>query len=279
MAGDLSSALWELRSNALNQPEPVGWDELCDQIRSRETGSATLRPFVALNRLIHALQAVSQHSDEPEPYLKLADQLKDEILPRWRQLEPNPPFSGISYQEIERHIEIAQALMPEAARNLVQSLDQPRALVQIVLDAWEMKDFDTARRGLRRVLLWDPDRNRLLSADAALEKSPAWLAEVRHGLTEDEPLQDFITGLELVGRELRNQVAPAVWLDALLDSFKLLRRGADPTEVLVAHPAIREELGWLIALEPRRPLLASPDKADFTRASGVNRISGQLSSV
>jgi serine/threonine protein kinase len=260
LAGDWASALWELRAATANLPEPAWWDGLSSQIRRYETGADTLRPLVALNRLIHALQAVALRADAPEPYLSLASELKDQILLRWIQYEPDPPFSGIGYQEIERYLEIAQALMPEAARALVLSLDQPRAQVQIVLDAWEQKDFETARRALRRVLLWDPDRSRLLSADRALEAAPAWMAEVKRGLTRDEPLQDLSTRLELVGRELRNQVAPAVWLDALLDAFKQLRRGADPTEVLVEHSEIREELGWLMVLEPRRPLLASPNK-------------------
>jgi hypothetical protein len=130
-----------------------------------------------------------------------------------------------------------------------------------VLDALEQKDFDTCRRALRKVLLWDPDRGRLLKADQALERAPVWLVDVKRGLTGDEPMQDFITRLELVGRELRNQIAPARWLDALLEAFKQLRRGVDPTEVLVEHAEVRDELGWLIALEPRRPLLTSPDKS------------------
>jgi len=35
----------------------------------------------------------------------------------------------------------------------------------------------------------------------------------------------------------------------------------DPTEVLVEHAEVRDELSWLITLEPRRPLLTSPDKS------------------
>jgi serine/threonine protein kinase len=260
VVGDWASALWQLRAATLDQPEPAWWDELSSIVRRVETGSDSLRPLVALNRLIHALQAVAQRSEEPEPYEQLAAMLKQEILPRWTQLEPDPPFSGIQYEEIERQLEAIQELMPEAARSLVQALDQPRAQVQIVLDAFEQKDFDTSRRALRKVLLWDPDRGRLLKADHALALAPVWMAEVRRGLPEDEPMQDFITRLELVGREMRSQIAPAVWLDALLESFKQLRRGVDPTEVLVEHPEVRDDLGWLITLEPRRPLLTSPDK-------------------
>lgn len=260
LVGDWASALWEMRANVPSQPEPDWWDELSNQIRAKLTGANTIRPLVALNRLVHALQAVALRTENPEPYLRLASELKDHVIPRWTQVEPDPPFSGIGYQEIEPHLETAQELMPDAAQVIIQSLNQPRAQVQIALDAWEQKDFDTSRRALRQVLLWDPDRTRLVCADHALGNTPLWLAEVKRGLIQDEPLQDLITRLELVGRELRNQIAPATWLDALLDAFKKLRRGADPTEVLVEHPEVREDLGWLIILEPRRPLLASPNK-------------------
>lgn len=261
LLGDWTSALWELRLATPDYPEPAWWDDLISQIRRIETSADTLRPLVALNRLVHALQATAQQSAEPAPFLSLAETLKTDVLPRWSQREPDPPFSGIDYQEVERHLEAAQTLNPGAAQALIQSLDQPRAQVQIVLDAWGMKDFETARRALRRVLLWDPDRSRLISADKALANASDWLAEVQRGLTADEPLTDLITRLELVGRELRNQIGPAAWLDDLLEAFKQLRRGMDPTEVLVQHPNLRDELGWLMVLEPRRPLLASPNKA------------------
>ncbi len=260
LMGDWASALWELRSTALNQPEPPWWDELSSKIRQQETGSDSLRPLVALNRLIHALQAQALQSTDPEPYQSLAGELKQEALPRWTQLEPDPPASGIDYQDIQHYMERIQQLLPDVAQSLIQALDQPRAQVRIALDAWEQKDFDTARRALRRILLWDPDRSRLLKADQAIANTPSWLAQVRQGHTGDEPLQDWITHHELIGRDLRNQVAPAEWLDSLLEAFRQLRRGADPTDVLVAHPEVRDALGWLIELEPRHPVLVSPNK-------------------
>jgi hypothetical protein len=125
------------------------------------------------------------------------------------------------------------------------------------MDAWNRQNIEPARRALRRILFWDPDRRRLIQADQALQKAISWLTHVRTGMTNDEPLLDFITRLELTGRELRNQIAPTPWLDSLLDAFKQLRKGEEPTEVLIQHPDLRNVLGWLISLEPRRPLLTS----------------------
>jgi len=108
--------------------------------------------------------------------------------------------------------------------------------------------------------MWDPDRMRVINADNALKNAQAWLEEVSEGLKKDEPLLDFITRMELSGRELHNQIGSAAWLDSLLDAFKQLRKGEDPTQVLVEHPDVREDINWLISLEPRRPLLSSRGK-------------------
>ncbi len=81
-----------------------------------------------------------------------------------------------------------------------------------VLDAWERQDFEAARSALRQVLLWDPDRLRLVQADRALQTTVSWLETIQAGVVRDEPLQEFITRQELVGRELRNQIGPAAWL-------------------------------------------------------------------
>jgi hypothetical protein len=113
---------------------------------------------------------------------------------------------------------------------------------------------------LRQALLWDPQRQRLLLADRAIQDTSTWLASVRNGPKKDESLQDFVTRLELAGREIRNRTGAAGWLDAILSALRQLRKGSDPTEVLMENPLARNELAWLLVLEPRRPLLASPDK-------------------
>ncbi len=261
LAGDWLAAMWDLCLATLNAPFNPARNDLIDSLRFRITGSTTLRPLVALNRVLHSLLANIQKNPDDQRYTELYQRLREEILPRWQQLEPDPPNSGLEYSEIERYSEAILSLVPEAGQSLLNSLDQPRAQVNIVLDAWERKDFETARRALRQLLAWDPDRNRVFLADRALNSVPAWLAMLSSGPTGDEPLQDFITRVELDGREFRNQIGPSNWLDALLDSFKQLRKGAEPTDVLMEHPQARDELAWLIVLEPRRPLLVSSNRA------------------
>ena len=255
--GDWSSTLWELRLASLDQSEPEWWNELSAQIRLRESGGEVLRPLIALNRTVHALQFSAAGSSNRQSYDEVVSVLVDSIVPRWTQPEPDPPDSGIEYSEIENILEKVAKLIPESAQILTQALDQPRSQVRIALDAWNRQDIEPARRALRRILFWDPDRRRLIQADMALQTANAWLTEVRTGMTNDEPLLDFITRLELTGRDLRNQIAPTAWLDSLLEAFKQLRKEEEPTEVLIQHPDLRNDLGWLISLEPRRPLLTS----------------------
>lgn len=255
--GDWSSTLWDLRLASLGQEEPGWWNDLSSEIRLRESGGEVLRPLIALNRTIHALQfAISQSADR-QPYDDLVQIMVDSIVPRWTQPEPDPPDSGIEYSEIENILEKVTELNPESAQTLIQALDQPRSQVKIAIDAWNRQDFESVRRALRRILFWDPDRRRLIQADHTLETASIWLSEVRTGMTNDEPLLDFITRLELTGRELRNHIASAPWLDSLLEAFRQLRKGEEPTDVLIQHPDLRNELGWLITLEPRRPMLTS----------------------
>ena len=266
LGGEWAEALWALRQ-AINGPGVPGWWEaICDQIRRIEIGPQAVAPLVAFNRLLHALQALALNAappaegEAPPPYAAVLGRLRQDLQPRWTQEEPDPPDSGIEYRELERSLEQLSAWLPDAGGLLVRSLEQPRLQARISLDAWERRDFELARRGLRRLLLWDPDRLRVLQADRAIQMAPGWLEEVRRGLTRDEPLSDWIARMELTGRDLRNQVGPAVWLDGLLEAFRQLRKDLDPTDVLVQHPEIREDLGWLIAMEPRRPLLASPGR-------------------
>lgn len=91
-------------------------------------------------------------------YRLLIDTLQVEVLPKWRQLEPEPPGSDLSYQEIDFILEDLGVLIPNARLAMVKTLDQPAAQVGIVLEAWGRKEFEVARRGLRRILLWDPQR-------------------------------------------------------------------------------------------------------------------------
>lgn len=261
LAGDWLTALWDLCLATLHTPSSPARSDLIDSIRLRITDSTTLRPLVSLNRVIHSLLASIQKNPDDLRYTELHQRLREEILPRWQQTEPDPPNSALEYSEIERYFEDILSLAPEAGQSLLNSLDQPRAQVNIALEAWERKDFETARRALRQLLAWDPDRNRVFVADRALNSVPAWLATLSSGPAGDEPLQDFIIRVELIGREFRNQIGSSTWLDALLDAFKHLRKGAEPTDVLVEHPQVREELAWLISLEPRRPLLVSSTHA------------------
>jgi len=255
--GDWITTFWELRRASLEQKVSGWWSELSGKIRLLESGEDTLRPLTAINRALHALQFVASQSLEQQPYDGLIQMLGQSIIPRWTQLEPDPPNSGIEYSEVEAILEKLEIVIPESARTVIQALDQPRSQVRIALDAWFRQDFEAASRALRRILYWDPDRTRLMLADQALQEAVAWLSRTRAGPTNDEPLLDFITRQELTGRELRNQFAPAPWLDSLLEAFKQLRRGEEPTDVLIHFPEIRPELNWLISLEPRRPLLTS----------------------
>ena len=272
------NVLWELRLAARYEPFPAWWEEFSALARELELngGSLAITPKTAMNRLILALQSISRQdaaAETPSPDAEagkgedrssaihvLLHSLREDGLRRWSELEPDPPDSDIGYQEVYRYAQDIRDLAPAAGQALFHALDQPAAQVQIVLDAWERLEFETARRGLRRILIWDPDRRRLLTADLAIQSASGWLERLRKGPNKDEALQDFVTRYELEGRELRNQVGPASWLDAILSALRQLRRGSEPTEVMMDFTAARPYLAWLLELEPHRPILSTPGK-------------------
>lgn len=272
LRNDWASTMWELRSVAQENPPPAWWDNLSTQVRRLHLGldASLLTPFVALNRMVHALQAAvlgpngnsayPRSSDEtngaPNNEIQVLTQnLREDVLARWSEVEPDPPDSGIDYRDIERYLPLVLETLPIPAQTLANALNQPQAQAKIVMDAWGRREFDTARNGLRRILLWDPDRLRLLQADRAIQFASVWLEALRRGPRREEALQDFVTRLELEGRDLRNQVGPAPWLDALLEALSRLRKGAEPANVLMEFSGLRNDLGWLLEIDPNRPIL------------------------
>ena len=92
--GDWSTTLWELRLAALDPIEPTWWNDLSSQIRLQETGGEVLRPLIALNRAIHALQFSAAQSENRQLYDEVVKILINSIVPRWIQPEPDPPELG-----------------------------------------------------------------------------------------------------------------------------------------------------------------------------------------
>ncbi len=259
--GEWAETLWLARQSALTAPEPPWWDELSRCLRSLETGSEPLRPAVALNRLAHALASAAQRQPEDPALADLLAQVRDQTLAHWLQAEPDPPHSHLEYSELEQSIEAARLLQPQAVLQLEAALEPARHAVQLALNAWQRKDFAAAGRAIRQAAFYDPERRRYIQAERLALSAADWLSQASAGFSGDEALQDHIARLELHGRELRSAVGPADWLDALLEAMRELRRGADPTEVLTVHPAARANLGWLLTMETRRPLLVTPGRA------------------
>lgn len=302
---DWPSVLWELRLAARYEPTPTWWDELSSLTRDLEFngGNLPITPRTAIGRLILSLQSSIQYDNKnatptgletQDPQSQLGENasdleerrkfliydLKQEAVRRWSELEPLPPNSDISYQEVTRYTEEILDLAPAAGKSLLQALEQPLAQYRIVMDAWDHQEFETARKGLRRMLLWDPDRKRLITANLAIQAASGWLSRLRKGPRRDEALQDFITRFELEGREIRNQVGPAGWLDSTLAALRQLRRGSEPTDTLVEFPGSRSYLSWLLEMESHAPILSIPGKfINLQRNASPDRVEPGLRGV
>jgi serine/threonine protein kinase len=290
VAGDWTAALWELLIYLGDRPRLDWWGKISEQVRKVALGlePAAVSPYTMFYRLFSTLQSevtrkgdqrlrvagdgIGKNGKELENFHWQASEelivtVREEVIKKWKEIEPCPPNSGIGYTEVDSVIDPIEDLLPGSRKDIEKSLAQAKAQVDLVLNAWEHKDFELARRGLRLILVWDPDRTRLITAEKAIQAAPQWLARVRRGADKDEPFYDYLTSVELAGRTLRNQVGPAKWLDETLEAFKCLRRGARSVDLMIEYPEIMHELPWvnehksreILSLPHTRPITVERD--------------------
>ncbi|HVP21947.1 MAG TPA: serine/threonine-protein kinase [Anaerolineaceae bacterium] len=286
---DWESLLWKMLAAIRDYPEPEWWQDLTALLRRLAFGSeaTSLRPLVAVSRLSFSLQAAARRMEDrnsqtggstPETTQLLertqeaARRLREEAIAAWTQLEPGPPDSGLDYTGIDPLLAEVGDILPEEGRSIHALLSHPRDQVKQILEAWDRKDFVAASHGLRLLLLWDPDRRRVLHADRAIQSAPEFLKKVHQGPQQGESFPEWITALEFDGRELRNQVGPAGWLDEILKSCRQIRKGVWPSDLFKSDPAIIREMPWLRRFErvEKLPVLQDePAPADQPEPSTV----------
>lgn len=296
LEADWPVMLWSLVSALRGAAEPNWWAELLSAIRQQALGSVVedevqplrtaRRTLLTLQPMLERMQDQSVRHDSYDRLQSLVRNLREEIIPHWMQIDPPPPFSNLAYQDVDEILPEIGAFLPEARYALDQTLALPRAQVQQVLGEWQRGDFDAAMRGLRQMLLLDPDRKRVLRAEQALHDVSGWLARVQVGPLDGEHYQLFVTDLEFEGRELRNQIGPAAWLDLILEGCRQLRKGVWPPDLFTHMPLLVQEMPWLARFERREKLPSSafngsghlPDGAPmpgsgagFPAVSGVTR--------
>lgn len=279
------SVLWELLASVGDDPLPLWWDDMSRRVRQiyLDIDPNALPPYMAISRLYFTLQSqileqqANGSSDQTLEDSKhhLLQIFHQEVIEKWKDMDPPPPNSGIGYQDVEGLIDETETHLPGTEEEIKKILAQPLAHARMVIDAWNREDFDKARRGLRSLLVWDPHRRRLLNADRAIMYAPSWLSKIRLGAKKDEPFYDFLTEAELAGRELRNRVARAGWLDLILEAFARLRKGEKPVDLVMDYPDLSAEMPWLyeyrsretISLPRSKPL--SLDRANSPDSAGT----------
>ncbi len=291
---DWEPALWSLAEAVQNAPEPEWWYDLSSLVRRQELvlEPEAITPLVSAKRALLTLQSIARTLEDrlarqnplsnPATLGKesngnavqaqldairgLVARLQEEILPNWRRPDPTPPHASLAYSDVEPFLADIGAVLPEAQQAIARTLAQPRTQVKQVLEAWSRKDFAAAGQGLRQLLLWDPDRQRTIRAGTALIQAQAWLKRAQMGPLRGESMLDFATTLEFEGRELRNQIGPAVWLDRVLEGCKKLRKGVWPVELVQADADFLAEMPWIGKFDRSERFAAPKDPAEPTSA-------------
>ena len=277
---DWAAVLWNLAQALRGSPEPEWWFDLSTSLRSIPLGAAAgdVHPLMIARRTLLTLQSSAERMERAAGEINhgslarlhsLIHHLREEVVPNWVSFDPDPPHSNLTYDEIDDLLEDIGAFLPDARKAIDESLEEPRKQVRRVLADWERGDFIAANAGLRQMLLWDPDRKRVLRAEKALEQAPRWLEKVQRGPQTGGHYQAFVMDVEFEGRELRNQVGPAAWLDLILEGCSRLRKGAWPPDLFKEMPMLVAEMPWLrryerrerlpaVVLEGEEPILSGP---------------------
>jgi serine/threonine protein kinase len=257
---DWPGVLWGLISTLRDAPEPEWWYDLVSEIRRQELGpeDGDRQPLLTARRGLLTLQAMAEKMERPgievnpaslERLQRLIYHLREEVIPNWAQVDPGPPNANLSYTEIDEMLEEIQSFSPTIRESLDQALAPARAQVEMALKYWENGQFEQAAAGLRQVLLWDPARRRVLRAEQALLQTPLWLEKVQRGPSAGEHYLSFISEIEFEGRELRNQIGAAGWMDLILEGCRQMRRGAWPPDLFTSLPLLVKEMPWLRRFE------------------------------
>lgn len=276
---DWPAVLWSLVSALQNGPEPDWWYDLVSAVRTQQIGEEAMEvpPLLVARRTLLTLQSMAEQMEadtgsDPNELARLrtlVHHLREEVVSNWLQIDPSPPHSNLTYSEVDEVLEEIGTYLQDARYSLERSLFQPRIQVQRVLSDWDQGSFESASEGLRQILLWDPDRKRLLRTEQALHTTPVWLEKVQRGPRANEHYQAFITDIEYEGRELRNQVGPSSWLDLILEGCRQLRRGAWPPDLFASHPLLVKEMPWLRRFERRERLPAVLDAPQAAEGEAV----------
>jgi serine/threonine protein kinase len=290
--GDWLDANWSLCLACSKSSDPSIWNALSRHIRSLvpEIAQDATPPYQAVTRLVQGLEddlsrerekIETSPQDESQTetlanFEGLVAKLKNDIVLKWTEIEPPPPGADISYSPVEdlifelQEIFVEMGIEPNTRLGaLKRALSQPQAQVAITLDTWRAKGFRTAQKGLRNLLVWDPDRVRVLRADQAIEAATIWLEDIRHGPQTGEKVSEFAIRMEYIGRDLRGRVGNAPWIEAALALFSKLRSGARPGDLIEADSNLLANYPWLKPFE-RKPILDRPQQTQAVQFARAN---------
>jgi hypothetical protein len=271
-------ALWEILSpvgiNALTDD----WVETAYSIRQeivKETAYYPTPLKSVLQLRTNIINKIDKLDDEINKFKEIQDwrnvqslgteilNLKEKVLPeldfqidRWEKYEPSWPEADIRYSDIETFLSGIIDLFPSDVQQVLANLSFKNAKKQVefVLDAWENEKFDNAVELLRKVIVWDPNRFRIIKAADTIVEAQDWLVKfVRKGPQGQDDWNDYVLSVITKGTNFIAYIGPTTWLTNIVSFFKI-NQSIDWKEIesgkIYISPELQKYVPWLERKSP-----------------------------
>jgi hypothetical protein len=142
---DWAAVLWSLLCALRNGPEPDWWFDLVMSVRRQQLGpeAGDLQPLLVVRRTLLTLQSMVEKLErggntDPVSLQRLqalVRHLREDVIPNWVAIDPNPPHANLTYQEIDEILAMVVASIKTLRLRLkspagLKNVDNPKPKIQ-----------------------------------------------------------------------------------------------------------------------------------------------------
>jgi serine/threonine protein kinase len=246
---------WALKPDTEGTPD--WWREIRPRLRQYVLGlySSDFVEDEPLKAFQNAKRILKRDDKDPETL-----QLLGKIIANWEQSTSHlgSEFSGLHYNQekllIQEHLigensvvlKNADITFQDIRQSLLNAIFIPNELALQALEAWKERDFESVEQLLIQLLVWDPDRRRLVDIWTELKKVDYWI-DVLHTKVSDKNRENVPRLIE-TGKNFINTIGNASWISQYMSLLEALKNKGEKDllfDFAQGNPPLRDEFPWL----------------------------------